>query len=61
MRELGINGITGVFYLILSMIGYGLSNGMQIQMARRAGEGDKKGLSDTLTNGAMLSIVFRWG
>jgi len=61
MRELGINGITGVFYLILSMIGYGLSNGMQIQMARRAGEGDKKGLSDTLTNGAMLSIVFSLG
>lgn len=60
-RELGINGLTGVFYLILSMIGYGLSNGMQIQMARRAGEGDKKGLSDTLTNGAMLSIVFSLG
>ncbi|MCD6012834.1 MAG: hypothetical protein K0Q79_2696 [Flavipsychrobacter sp.] len=61
IRELGINGITGVFYLILSMIGYGLSNGMQIQMARRAGEGDKRGLAETLTNGAMLSIVFSLG
>ena len=61
VRELGVNGITGVFYLILSMIGYGLSNGMQIQMARRAGEGDKKGLAETLTNGAMLSVVFSLG
>ena len=56
-----MNGITGVFYLILSMIGYGLSSGMQIQMARRAGEGDKKGLAQILTNGAMLSVLFSLG
>src|ERR1700677_4119132 len=61
IRELGVNGITGVFYLILSMIGYGLSSGMQIQMARRAGEGDKKGLAQILTNGAMLSGLFSLG
>ncbi len=60
-RELGVNGITGVFYLILSMIGYGLSSGMQIQMARRAGAGDKKGLAQILTNGAMLSVMFSLG
>ncbi len=60
-RELGVNGITGVFYLILSMIGYGLSSGMQIQMARRAGAGDKKGLAQILTNGAMLSVLFSLG
>ena len=61
LRELGVNGITGVFYLILSMIGYGLSSGMQIQMARRAGEGDKKGLAELLANGAMLSVAFALG
>jgi len=61
MRELGVNGITGVFYLILSMIGYGLSSGMQIQMARRAGENDQKGLAQILTNGAMLSVLFSLG
>ena len=61
VRELGVNGITGVFYLILSMIGYGLSSGMQIQMARRAGEGDKKGLAQLLTNGAMLAVLFSLG
>ncbi len=61
MRELGVNGITGVFYLILSMIGYGLSSGMQIQMARRAGEEDEHGIARILTNGAMLSVLFSLG
>lgn len=61
VRELGVNGITGVFYLILSMIGYGLSSGMQIQMARRAGEGDKNELTRILANGAMLSVLFSLG
>jgi len=60
-RELGVNGITGVFFLILSMISYGLSSGIQIQMARRAGEGDEKKLAHLLTNGAMLSIMFSLG
>jgi len=60
-RELGVNGITGVFYLILTMIGYGLASGMQIQMARRAGEGDKKGLAQILTNGIMLALLFSLG
>lgn len=60
-RELGVNGITGVFYLILSMISYGLASGVQIQMARRAGEGDEKGLGHLFANGAMLSVMFSLG
>ena len=61
VRELGVNGITGVFYLILSMIGYGLSSGIQIQMARRAGEGDRRGLAKLATTGAMLAILLSFG
>jgi MATE family multidrug resistance protein len=57
-QELGVNGIAGIFYLVLSMIGYGLSNGIQIQMARRAGEGDNHGLAKTFMNGAMLVLGF---
>lgn len=57
-RELGVNVITGVFYLILSMIGYGLSSGVQIQMARRAGEENKGGLAETFMNGLMLGLMF---
>jgi putative MATE family efflux protein len=43
------------------MIGYGLSNGIQVQMSRRAGEGDQLGLTRTLTNGIMLSVLFALG
>lgn len=57
-RELGLNGITGVFYLILAMIGYGLSSGIQVQLARRAGAGDKDGLARLFGNGVMLSVLF---
>lgn len=60
-RELGVNGITGVFYLILSMVGYGLSSGVQIQMARRAGQENKDGIAETFMNGAMLSLMFSLG
>jgi multidrug resistance protein, MATE family len=60
-RELGVNGITGVFYLILCMIGYGLASGIQVQMARRAGAGDKQGLAQLLSNGVMLSVLFSLG
>lgn len=56
-RELGVNGICGVYYLILSMIGYGLSNGIQIQMSRRMGENDPMGVARTLTSGMMLSVL----
>ncbi|MBA3828286.1 MAG: MATE family efflux transporter [Taibaiella sp.] len=56
VKELGVNGITGIFYLILAMIGYGLSNGLQIQMARRSGAHDREGLSKIFTNGLMLAV-----
>lgn len=59
--ELGVNGISGIFYLTLSMIGYGLANGIQVQLARRSGEGDKRGLAQTFTNGVLLSLLFSLG
>lgn len=59
--ELGVNGITGIFYLILSMVGYGLASGIQVQMARRAGENNNEGLTRTFTNGMMLTLMFSFG
>jgi len=56
-RELAVNGVAGIFYLTLSMIGYGLSSGVQIQLARRAGEGDKEGLAKSFMNGILLSLL----
>jgi len=60
-RELGVSGITGIYYLILSMVGYGLSSGMQIQMARRAGENDKEGLAKIFANGIVLAALLALG
>lgn len=37
-QELGTAGITGVYYLIFAAIGFGLNNGLQALIARRAGE-----------------------
>lgn len=56
--ELGVNGISGVFYLLMAMVGYGLSSGLQVLMARRVGEGNRKGLGKTLANGIVLSLIF---
>lgn len=56
--ELGVNGIAGLFYLVLSMIGYGLASGQQVQMARRAGEGDSAGLLRIFRNGIFLAAGF---
>jgi Na+-driven multidrug efflux pump len=55
--ELRVNGVAGIFYLTFAMVGYGLSNGMQIMFSRRAGEGDNAGLAATLSAGLMLSLL----
>jgi MATE family multidrug resistance protein len=58
---LGVNGICGIFYLALSMVGYGLCAGIQVQMSRRAGEGDHPGLAYTFKNGILLGMLFALG
>jgi len=35
---IGISGVTGVYYLIFSVIGFGLNNGLQALISRRAGQ-----------------------
>lgn len=57
-QELAVNGMAGIFYLILAMVGHGLTSGIQVQMSRRAGENNYIGLAKTLTNGVMLCVVF---
>lgn len=56
--ELGVNGISGVFYLLMAMVGYGLCSGLQVLMARRVGEANRKGLGKTLANGIVLCLLF---
>jgi len=55
--ELVVNGLTSIFYLLLTYVGFGLSNGMLVLMSRRAGEQDVKGLSRTFSNGVLLALL----
>jgi putative MATE family efflux protein len=55
-RSLAVNGVSGIFYLILTMVGYGLASGIQIQFSRRAAQHDYEGITRILTNGGMLTI-----
>ena len=44
-QELAVAGITGVYYLIFATIGFGLNNGLQALISRRAGENRVHGSS----------------
>lgn len=55
--ELVVNGLCSIFYLLLTYMGFGLSNGILVLLSRSAGKGDSRSLFAILSNGAML-VVF---
>ena len=55
-EAVAVNAVAGIFFLVLQMVGYGLSNGLQVQMTRRAGEGDTPAMIRIFTNGLVLSL-----
>jgi multidrug resistance protein, MATE family len=64
---LAVAGITGVYYLIFAAIGYGLNNGLQALIARRAGENRPKEIGGLFRQGvltglliAVLGIIITW-
>jgi MATE family multidrug resistance protein len=61
-------GIVGIFYLIVSAIGYGFSKGGQILIARRNGQFHEEGIGPTLTHillfqavAALIVMAFLYG
>lgn len=56
-RELAVNAVCSVFYLALSMVGYGLANGIQVKLSRRAANLDYAGITRIFTNGIMLTVM----
>src|SRR5215218_102657 len=56
-EELASAGITGVYYLIFAVIGNGLSNGLQVLIARRAGEGLPKEIGRLFLHGVWASLL----
>jgi len=57
-EQLAVAGITGVFYLIFAVIGFGLNNGMQSLIGRRAGEGRVNEISGLFNQGIRIALLF---
>lgn len=55
---LAVAGITGVYYLIFAAIGYGLNNGLQALIARRAGENKPEEIGKLFSQGVLISQCF---
>ncbi|MBW0159879.1 MATE family efflux transporter [Sediminibacterium sp.] len=56
-QELGVAGITGVYYLIFAVIGQGLNNGLQALISRRAGENRIDQIGSLFFQGIRISLV----
>ncbi|WP_106602334.1 MATE family efflux transporter [Chitinophaga ginsengisoli] len=54
--ELAANGIAGIYYLVMYMVAYGLNNGLQVLIARRAGQLNTKGIGQLFSNGLELGL-----
>ncbi len=55
-QALAVASITGVYYLIFASVGFGLNNGLQALIARRAGENRPEEIGRLFTQGVFLSL-----
>lgn len=56
-HALATASITGVYYLVFAMIGFGLNNGLQTLIARRAGENRPEEIGKIFGQGVYLSLL----
>jgi len=56
-ESLAIASITGVYYLVFAGIGFGLNNGLQTLMSRRAGENRPNEIGRIFTQGVLIALV----
>lgn len=54
-ESLAIASITGVYYLVFAGIGFGLNNGLQTLMSRRAGENRPEEIGKLFTQGVLIA------
>lgn len=55
--SLALAGLTGVYYLIFAAIGFGLNNGLQALISRRAGEGRPEEIGKLFNQGVLISLA----
>lgn len=56
-QSLAIAGVTGVYYLIFAAIGFGLNNGLQTLIARRAGEDRPAEIGKLFNQGIFIALT----
>lgn len=56
--ELGTAGLTGVFYLIVAVIGNGLNSALQSLMSRKAGENKPEEIGKIFGRGLLTAAIF---
>src|SRR4029077_8649719 len=56
-HALAVASITGVYYLIFAMIGYGLNSGLQTLISRRAGENRPDEIGKIFGQGVFISLI----
>lgn len=56
-QSLAVAGITGVYYLIFAVVGIGLNNGLQMLIARRAGENKIDAIGSLFSQGIRLAML----
>lgn len=56
-QVLAVAAITGVYYLIFSVIGHGLNNGLQALISRRAGENDTNAIGSLFQQGIIIGLL----
>src|SRR5581483_2568240 len=57
-QPLAVAGITGVYYLIFAVIGFGLNSGLQALISRRAGENRIHEIGNLFNQGLRITFVF---
>ncbi|CAN5664064.1 multidrug efflux MATE transporter BexA [soil metagenome] len=55
--SLAAAGITGVYYLVFAVIGYGLNNGLQSLISRRAGENRPEEIGKLFIQGVYITLA----
>src|SRR5689334_13872774 len=55
-NALAIASITGVYYLIFAAIGFGMNNGLQTILSRRAGQNQPEAIGKIFTQGVYISL-----
>lgn len=57
-EALAVAGITGVYYLVFAVMGFGLSSGLQAVMSRRAGENRIEEIGLLFVQAVRIALVF---